>query len=240
MSLNRRCVDAPAVNSDVLACGAKAVRNARVTLQPRFSAAAPKASPESRGDAKLGRQHPAAPAPEPGAERRIMSAPTVTRRTGFASFYLIHGTWRAARILSLTRPIAVTAGSFVHRVAKMPHYDGVKKGVAQPAIIAILGIGPIHYHLTKSAKPAGASCEPAQVMAYVSIDRAKPSISQVFRGVNGSVFTPDRDVCARDRPRRSAVGTPEQSPDLSSRPRTRPSAKSPHRLEPGHWRAPAR
>jgi hypothetical protein len=53
--------------------------------------------------------------------------------------------------------IALPAGSFVHRVAKTPHYDGVKKGVAQPAIIAILGIGPIHYHLTRPAKPAGAS-----------------------------------------------------------------------------------
>jgi hypothetical protein len=53
--------------------------------------------------------------------------------------------------------IALPAGSFVHRVAKTPHYDGVKKGVAQPAIIAILGIGPIHDHLTRPAKPAGAS-----------------------------------------------------------------------------------
>jgi hypothetical protein len=38
-------------------------------------------------------------------------------------------------------------------VAKTPHYDGVKKGAAEPAIIALSGIGPIHYYLTDPAKP---------------------------------------------------------------------------------------
>jgi hypothetical protein len=36
---------------------------------------------------------------------------------------------------------------------KTPHYDGVKKGGTEPAIIAISGIGPITYHLTDPAKP---------------------------------------------------------------------------------------
>ena len=53
---------------------AKAVRNAKATLQPRLSAGAPKASPESpAATPSWASQHPAAPAPEPGAdERRII------------------------------------------------------------------------------------------------------------------------------------------------------------------------
>ena len=49
--------------------------------------------------------------------------------------------------------VPVPAGSFVRRVAKIPHYDGVKKGAKEPAIIAISGIGPITYHLTDPTKP---------------------------------------------------------------------------------------
>jgi hypothetical protein len=49
--------------------------------------------------------------------------------------------------------LPVPAGSFVRRVARTPHYDGVKKGVAEPAIIAITGMAPIHYHLLDPTKP---------------------------------------------------------------------------------------
>ena len=49
--------------------------------------------------------------------------------------------------------VPVKAGSFVRRVAKTPHYDGVKKTDTEPAIIAISGIGPIQYHLTDPSKP---------------------------------------------------------------------------------------
>jgi hypothetical protein len=49
--------------------------------------------------------------------------------------------------------VPVRAGSFVRRVAKTPHYDGVPKKVSEPAIIAITGMGPIHYHLTDPSKP---------------------------------------------------------------------------------------
>src|SRR5690242_8906804 len=37
--------------------------------------------------------------------------------------------------------VPVSAGSFVHRVAGTPHYDGVIRGHPEPAIIAICGIG---------------------------------------------------------------------------------------------------
>jgi hypothetical protein len=75
-----------------------------------------------------------------------------TRPTGSASSCLAHGT-SPARTSLPTRLSPVPAGSFVRRVAKTPYYDGVKKGVAEPVIIAISGIGPITYHLTDPTKP---------------------------------------------------------------------------------------
>jgi hypothetical protein len=68
---------------------------------------------------------------------------------------VLSGTWYVAsgEDFAPDATVAAPAGSFVRRVAKTPHYDGVKKGVAEPAIIAISGIGPIHYHLTDPTKP---------------------------------------------------------------------------------------
>jgi len=68
---------------------------------------------------------------------------------------VLSGTWWCASgedfVPEATVP--VRAGSFVRRVAKTPHYDGVKKTDTEPAIIAISGIGPIQYHLTDPTKP---------------------------------------------------------------------------------------
>jgi hypothetical protein len=68
---------------------------------------------------------------------------------------VLSGTWYVASgedfVPEATVP--VHAGSFVRRVAKTPHYDGVIKSVSEPVIIAITGIGPIHYHLTDPSKP---------------------------------------------------------------------------------------
>jgi hypothetical protein len=43
------------------------------------------------------------------------------------------------------------AGSFVQRVARTPHYDGVIKSASEPAVIAICGIGPVKYQLVEGA-----------------------------------------------------------------------------------------
>jgi hypothetical protein len=51
------------------------------------------------------------------------------------------------------KTVPVPAGSFVRRVAKTPHYDGVIRSAGERAVIAISGIGPIHYHLTDPSKP---------------------------------------------------------------------------------------
>jgi hypothetical protein len=55
---------------------------------------------------------------------------------------VMSGTWYVAsgEDFAPDATIPVPAGSFVHRVAKTPHYDGVKKGATEPAIIAISGI----------------------------------------------------------------------------------------------------
>jgi hypothetical protein len=42
---------------------------------------------------------------------------------------------------------------FVRRVARTPHYDGVKKGEAAPAVIGIFGQAPIDLKLVDPAKP---------------------------------------------------------------------------------------
>jgi hypothetical protein len=50
--------------------------------------------------------------------------------------------------------VPMSSGSFIRRVAKTPHYDGVKSGGSEPAVIAICGIGPITFHATEEGKPA--------------------------------------------------------------------------------------
>ena len=49
--------------------------------------------------------------------------------------------------------VPVPAGSFVRRVAGTPHYDGVIRNQAEPAIIAICGMGPVGYKLVDPSKP---------------------------------------------------------------------------------------
>jgi hypothetical protein len=39
--------------------------------------------------------------------------------------------------------VPVSAGSFVHRIARTPHYDGVIRSHNEPVIIAICGMGPV-------------------------------------------------------------------------------------------------
>ena len=39
--------------------------------------------------------------------------------------------------------VPARAGSFVKRVAGAPHYDGARPDAAEPAVIAVTGIGPV-------------------------------------------------------------------------------------------------
>lgn len=49
--------------------------------------------------------------------------------------------------------VPVPAGSFVHRIARTSHYDGVKADGTEPVVIAICGIGPITFHAVDPSKP---------------------------------------------------------------------------------------
>jgi hypothetical protein len=50
--------------------------------------------------------------------------------------------------------VPVPAGGFVRRVAGTPHYDGVKRGAKQPAVIALFGIAPVQLKLVDPGKPS--------------------------------------------------------------------------------------
>jgi hypothetical protein len=50
--------------------------------------------------------------------------------------------------------VPVATGGFVRRVARTPHYDGVKSTAIEPAVIALFGIGPVQFKLVDESKPA--------------------------------------------------------------------------------------
>jgi len=82
-----------------------------------------------------------------------MSAPHtyVTDRLCF----VISGTWwvNSGENFEPEATVPVPAGGFVRRVAHTPHYDGVKKGGKEPAIIGISGQAPIEFKLSDPTKP---------------------------------------------------------------------------------------
>jgi len=83
-----------------------------------------------------------------------MSAPHtyVTDRLCF----VISGTWwvNSGENFEHEATVPVPAGGFVRRVAHTPHYDGVKTGGKEPAVIGIFGQAPIEFKLTDPNKPA--------------------------------------------------------------------------------------
>jgi hypothetical protein len=68
---------------------------------------------------------------------------------------VISGTWWVASgdKFDPANTVPAPAGSFVRRVARTPHYDGVVKDGKEPAVIAICGIGPITFHPTEEGAP---------------------------------------------------------------------------------------
>ena len=82
-----------------------------------------------------------------------MSAPHtyVTDRLCF----VISGTWwvNSGENFEPETTVPVPAGGFVRRVAHTPHYDGVKNGGKEPAVIGIFGQAPIEFKLTDPTKP---------------------------------------------------------------------------------------
>jgi hypothetical protein len=82
-----------------------------------------------------------------------MSAPHTYTTDRFCM--VVSGTWwcNSGADFDPASCVPAPAGSHVHRVAGTPHYDGVIRGHAEPAIIAICGIGPVNYKLVDPSKP---------------------------------------------------------------------------------------
>ncbi len=49
--------------------------------------------------------------------------------------------------------VPVSPGSFVHRVAHTPHYDGVVASGHEPAVIAICGVAPVDMRFVEPGRP---------------------------------------------------------------------------------------
>ena len=65
--------------------------------------------------------------------------------------------------------VPVPSGGFVRRVAHTPHYDGVKRGGKEPAVIGIFGQAPIELKLVDPSKPPfGSSSETAVISPTAS------------------------------------------------------------------------
>ena len=58
-----------------------------------------------------------------------------------------------ASIPPLACTVPVPSGGFVRRVAHTPHYDGVRRGSKEPAVIGIFGQAPIELTLVDPSKP---------------------------------------------------------------------------------------
>ena len=82
-----------------------------------------------------------------------MSAPHSYRTDRLS--VVVSGTWwvNSGADFDPAGTVAVPAGSFVRRVAHTPHYDGVKAGERESAVIALFGIGPIALTLVDPSKP---------------------------------------------------------------------------------------
>src|SRR5438067_11005598 len=62
---------------------------------------------------------------------------------------VLSGTWwvNSGADFDPDATVPVPAGGFIRRVARTPHYDGVKKSAEVPAVIALFGIAPVELQL---------------------------------------------------------------------------------------------
>ena len=69
---------------------------------------------------------------------------------------VLSGTWwvNSGADFDPDNAVPVSAGGFVRRVARTPHYDGVKRAAKEPAVIALFGIAPVKFELVDPGRPA--------------------------------------------------------------------------------------
>jgi hypothetical protein len=68
---------------------------------------------------------------------------------------VLSGTWwvNSGADFDPDNTVPVPAGGFVRRVARTPHYDGVKRDASEPAVIGLFGIAPVQFELVDPGKP---------------------------------------------------------------------------------------
>ncbi len=68
---------------------------------------------------------------------------------------VVSGTWwiNSGEDFDPANCVPVPAGTFVHRIAHTPHYDGVIATGPEPAVIAICGMGPVELTYVDADKP---------------------------------------------------------------------------------------
>lgn len=68
---------------------------------------------------------------------------------------VVSGTWwiNSGADFDPANTVPVRAGTFVRRIARTWHYDGVPRDGSEPATIAICGIGPVSIRLAEPDKP---------------------------------------------------------------------------------------
>jgi hypothetical protein len=68
---------------------------------------------------------------------------------------VVSGTWwvNSGNVFDPQNCVPTPPGSFIRRVAMTPHYDGVVASAAEPAVIAISGIAPVHMKLVDPGLP---------------------------------------------------------------------------------------
>jgi len=68
---------------------------------------------------------------------------------------VLSGTWwvNSGADFDPAHCVPVPPGTFVHRVAHTPHYDGVVANGREPAVIAICGIAPVDMRYVEPDKP---------------------------------------------------------------------------------------
>jgi hypothetical protein len=68
---------------------------------------------------------------------------------------VLSGTWwvNSGADFDPDNTVPVPTGGFVRRVARTAHYDGVKKGATEPAVIALFGIAPVEFELIDQRRP---------------------------------------------------------------------------------------
>jgi hypothetical protein len=68
---------------------------------------------------------------------------------------VVSGTWwvNSGADFDPAHCVPMPPGSFVHRVAHTPHYDGVPANGLEPAVIAICGIAPVDMRYVEPDRP---------------------------------------------------------------------------------------